>query len=370
MAYRGGGNQISMIRFVAPVSAPLDPPIPFTCSCTTLTIHSESFVEEFNLNTIDYDDYIPPYDNCNGGPNSIITGNYSGSYFSLDQEILAFDDGRTTTLNEIRTLHGNISDPGNPSMAVACYNQPSGVGGQNTSHTLWDSTSPSVASTLPFAGIMVKRPNCLCTALKKFYITKWKGGGLFQGQWYTGSTTLLGFEDGFGWQANDFNVSHANGEINYYDGQAATTENKSQFLQDPTTLGNPATWAPRFSGMMPIGDDVQFFTMRPNDDQTDTIVTTVRARELKPGDLVLKCSVPGERATGTDCVRVMATSSGGGEFLTWNKKYASRIETNFPSTHFPVSTSGATTYPATSMSACLMLPNGIYIAWTPEGGSY
>ena len=370
MAYRGGGNQISMIRFAPPASAPLDPPIPFTCSCTTLTIHSESFVTEFNQNTIDYNDTIPPgLGGCNGGPVDIATGNYSGSYFSLDQEILAFDDGRTTTLNEIRTTYGNVADPPGHAVNTNCYDWAIG-GNPNTSHALWDATAYS--AILPFAGIMVKRPNCLCTALRKFYITKWKGGGAFNtgGLWYTGSTTLLGFEDGFGWEANDESVSHANGEINVWPGQAATLENKSAFLQDPSTFGNPLTWAPRFSGMQPIGDDVQFFTMRPNDDQTDTIVTTIRAVELKPGDLVLKCSVPNERATGTDCVRVVATSSGGYNMLTWNTKYASRIETNFPSTHFPISTSGATTYPATSMSACLMLPNGIYVAWTPEGGSY
>jgi hypothetical protein len=80
----------------------------------------------------------------------------------------------------------------------------------------------------------------------------------------------------------------------------------------------------------------------------------------------LKCSVPNERATGTDCVRVLATSSGGDSFLSHGRKYASRIETNFPQQHFPIN--GAE--PATSMSACLMLPNGIYVAWTPEGGTY
>ena len=176
---------------------------------------------------------------------------------------------------------------------------------------------------------------------------------------------MLGFEDGFGWEANDYLASDANGQINNWPGQAATTDNKSAFVNN---YGNPGTWSPKFTGMKPIGDDVQFFTMRPNDAQDGTIVTTVRAVELKPGDLVIKCTntEAANRATGTDCVRVVATSSGGDEYLEWNKKYASRIETAFPKQFFPVN-AGA---PATSMSACLMLPNGIYVAWTPEGGTY
>tara|TARA_R110001592_G_scaffold49473_6_gene154211 strand:+ start:3432 stop:4418 length:987 start_codon:yes stop_codon:yes gene_type:complete len=328
MAYRGGGSQIAMIRFAVPVGT-TDPPVPFTCSCVSLALTESVFCDEFNQQEVpDYSTGSSEHANVSPPGN---TRNFTGSYFHKNQKFRAYDDGRLTSFSEINSAHGNLSFPNPANLSVTS---------PNASHVGWDA---STAPDIPFGGLMIKRPNCLCTGISKFKLTQFAWDGTAG---HFGTAKAIGFEDGYGFEVNSMVGGGLNG----------TTLEKQDFTNN---YGNPGTWSPKFRGMQVIGNATLFFTMRPNDDQTDTIVTTIRADELQHGDLVLKCTNTegGNRSTGTACIKVVATSSYN---FSNGHEYITQIETKWPKNE----------YAAVSMSACMMLENGVYIAYTPGGGTY
>jgi hypothetical protein len=288
-----------MIRYVAPVSAPLDPPIPFELQCTPMQISESLFVDEFAKFAMDY------------SPSSPTNNLYTGSAIDLDQKFRAYDDGRMMTFREIAISGGVSVNPG------------------GSSTNTWNHAT---ADNVPFGGLRLKRPNCQCTNLNKFRITDPFNCVI--------KMRVLGFSDGYGYE------SSTGAQVNSGAADAAL------FYGGTFPLTNYAL----FSGMMPIGPAVMFYTMRPNEDQTKTIVSLCRADELQLGDLVLKCSnTEPTMAKGSECLTVVATGS-----HNYGEDFVNRIETSFPQDDFPTS----------SGSATMMLENGVYIAFPTIGGSY
>ena len=311
MAYKA--SKVSMIRYVAPVSAPLDPPIPFVCECTTVRMTASDWVTEFNKHTQSYNSLQD--DGITGGSAAIDTG----SMIFAITKFRAWHHGELTTFPDIyqKTAYNNVQLPSN----VPDHNE-----------TLqWTS-----ASHAPEEGLPVKRPNCYCC-----WLTKFKMSTLDPGSGNPNPTihyTWLGFEDGYGVEG----TSPAHQEAGF-----------STFVPE---LGG---WQANYSGLYGIGNAVQFLTMAPNEDQTETIVTTRRADELKPGDLVLKCTnTEATMQTGTDCLRVTATGSASA--YGGSRKFAHSIETDWPQNQFPDS----------KVRGTMMLENGVYILFTPNGGQY
>ena len=209
MAFRH--SQVSMIRYVAPVSAPLDPPIPFELQCTPMQISESLFVDEFAKFAMDY------------SPSSPTNNLFTGSAIDLDQKFRAYDDGRMMTFREIATSGGVSTNPG------------------GSSTNTWNHAT---ADNVPFGGLRLKRPNCQCTNLNKFRITDPFNCVI--------PMRVLGFSDGYGYESANgaqVNSSVADGQL-FYGGTFPTT--------------NYAL----FGGMRPIGPAVMFYTMRPNEDPT------------------------------------------------------------------------------------------------------
>ena len=159
MAYRKNASQISQIRYVPPVSAPLDPPIPFTCSCVSETLDAQLWVTESAK-------YTQSYDNPSGP--------YSGSSLPFEAiEFRAFDDGRMQRFKDIMTGTSNLTS-----------------GFYSNQTKTWEAGNNATEETgLPHGGLSVKRAGCYCTELTKFKVHN-QGSGMM-------TFRTIEFEDGY-----------------------------------------------------------------------------------------------------------------------------------------------------------------------------
>jgi hypothetical protein len=252
MAYRGGGSvlaggrggssQITMIKNVSPVGGG-PATIPFTMSCTTATIDSQMWVTESVLYT---QSYGSPY-----------TYGYT-SVIDAEQNFRAYDDGRMTNFKEILQDTG-LSLPGTNSSVV------------------WASNGAGV--TVPFGGLKVKRPNCVCTSLSKFIMHK-------RSSWGGAEFKKITLEDGY----------------------------------EPVYLGK----------------SLMVLSSREAPDHTGSIPSFRTVDELEPGDFILTCTnTENTMKTGTDCVKVAATAS---YTPSGTKYYVSGLTTAWPKNEWSNST--------------------------------
>lgn len=242
MAYRAGkkSSNITMIRYVDPLPQDIPDvgpdPIPFTMSCTTATIDPQMWVTESALYTQSYGSTYTY------GFESAIPGT---------QAFRCFDDGRMLSFNEILTSTGQ--------------SLPS-----NNTYKLWENDG-SNGETIPFGGLKVKRPNCVCTQLKRFVLHR-------RSNLSSGNMKKITFEDGY----------------------------------EPLFLGRK----------------LMVLSSRQAPDHSSSIPSFRTVDELEPGDFVLKCTnTEATMRTGTDCLVVEATASVSPSGYQY---YAVALETTWP----------------------------------------
>jgi len=81
------------------------------------------------------------------------------------------------------------------------------------------------------------------------------------------------------------------------------------------------------------------------------------ADSLAAGDQIIKCGYPGagEQPIASDCTRVITNTA-----ISTTGRFIGSVSTHWPQAAFPSS----------EVRGCLMLENGVYVMWIPNGGSY